>query len=351
MKLYAGPSTEFIEDTVSRRIVTKLQAAFFAHFRYHPPETELNAWQHSLDALSDVMRSTPLDDHGVLLEYQLPLSSRRLDCLVTGRDRNQRARAVIVELKQWERVLPSAVDDCVTVFVGGQLRDVLHPSRQVGQYHEYLEDCHSAFAPGGIGLASCAFLHNLRYDPESELFHGRHHDLLARHPLFSGDRQTHLSEYFSEYLSDGAGLPVLTTVLESRYQPTKRLLEHTAAMIRGQKVYVLLDEQLVVFNAVLSSVEKRLAGAQKSVILVRGGPGTGKSVIALNLVGALSGKGINAHHATGSRAFTGNIRKVVGPRAGAQFRFFNSYTTADPDVIDVLILDEAHRLRKTSASR
>jgi hypothetical protein len=351
VKLYAGPSTEFIEDTLSRRIVAKLQSAFFAHFRYHPPESELNAWQHSLDALSDVMRATRLEDHGVLLEYQLPLSSKRLDCMVTGRDRSRRARAVIVELKQWDGVLPSAVDDCVTAFVGGQLRDVLHPSRQVGQYQEYLEDCHSAFAPGGVGLVSCAFLHNLRYDPGGELFHERHHALLARHPLFSGDRPSHLSEYFSRYLSHGEGMPILTTVLESRYQPTKRLLDHTAAMIRGQKVYVLLDEQLVVFNAVLGSVESRLATAQKSVILVRGGPGTGKSVIALNLVGALSAKGINAHHATGSRAFTGNIRKIVGARAGTQFRYFNSYTTADPHLIDVLVLDEAHRLRKTSANR
>jgi len=98
--------------------------------------------------MCSVMRETPLDDHGILLEYQLPLSSRRLDCMITGKDRARRASAVVVELKQWESVFPSAVDDCVTAFVGGLLRDVLHPSRQVGQYQEYLEDCcHSAVTP------------------------------------------------------------------------------------------------------------------------------------------------------------------------------------------------------------
>src|SRR5882762_10281555 len=83
-----------------------------------------------------------------------------------------------------ESVFPSAVDDCVTAFVGGLLRDVLHPSRQVGQYQEYLEDCHLAFAPGGVRLASCAYLHNLRYASDSELYHSRHADLLTRYPLF-----------------------------------------------------------------------------------------------------------------------------------------------------------------------
>ena len=138
-----------------------------------------------------------------------------------------------MELKQWESVFPSAVDDCVTAFVGGLLRDVLHPSRQVGQYQEYLEDCHSAFAPGGVRLASCAYLHNLRYASDSELYHSRPADLLTRYPLFAGDRAEDLSQYLSNRLAGGDGASVLTTVLESKYQASKRLLDHTAAMIKG----------------------------------------------------------------------------------------------------------------------
>jgi hypothetical protein len=180
---------------------------------------------------------------------------------------------------------------------------------------------------------------------------GPHADLLTRYPLFAGDRAEDLSQYLSNRLAGGDGASVLTTVLESKYQASKRLLDHTAAMIKGQRVFVLLDEQLVVFNAVLGQVTKCFNDKQKAVILVRGGPGTGKSVIALNLVGALSGKGFNAHHATGSRAFTGNMRKIVGSRASVQFKFFNNYTTAERDTLDALILDEAHRLRPFSNNR
>jgi uncharacterized protein len=351
VQLYANSSSRFIQDTTNHRIADTMTAAFFAHFRCHPADSEVNSWKDSLRAMSGVMRDASLDDHGVVLEYQMPLSSKRLDCMVTGRDRNRRPNAVVVELKQWEGVAPSAIDECVPVFVGGRQRDVLHPSRQVGQYQQYLEDCNSAFAPGNVAIASCAYLHNLRYDPAGELYHPRHADLLNMYPLFAGDRTAALAEYLLHRLDGADGMSVLTTVMEGKYQASKKLLEHTAAMIKGQKVFVLLDEQLVVFNAVLGQVTKNVRDGTKSVILVRGGPGTGKSVIALNLVGALSANEYNAHHATGSKAFTGNMKKIVGSRAGVQFKFFNSYMTAAPDTVDALILDEAHRLRPTSNDR
>jgi hypothetical protein len=122
-------------------------------------------------------------------------------------------------------------------------------------------------------------------------------------------------------------------------------------MIAGQHEYVLLDEQLVVFNVVLAQAEAGFHDKQKVVMLVQGGPGTGKSVIALNLVGELCRAGYNAQHGTGSRAFTGNVRRVVGSRAGIQFKYFNSYATAARDDIDVLVLDEAHRLRASSVNQ
>jgi DUF2075 family protein len=122
-------------------------------------------------------------------------------------------------------------------------------------------------------------------------------------------------------------------------------------MVQGQSQYVLLDEQLVVFNAVLDQAKRGFHDRQKVVMIVHGGPGTGKSVIALNLVGALSGLGYNTQHATGSKAFTENMRRIVGSRAGVQFRYFNSYPQAESNAIDVLIMDEAHRIRETSVNR
>ena len=86
------------------------------------------------------------------------------------------------------------------------------------------------------------------------------------------------------------------------------------------------------------------------MFLIHGGPGTGKSVIAVNLVAELSTQGYSTFHATGSRAFTENLRKNVGSRAAAQFKYFNSFLDAD-DSLDVLICDEAHRIRESSNNR
>jgi hypothetical protein len=128
-------------------------------------------------------------------------------------------------------------------------------------------------------------------------------------------------------------------------------MDHVGKLIKGKSEYVLLDEQLVVYDAVLSCTKKGFHDKQKTVIIIKGGPGTGKSVIAINLMADLSLKGFNAHYVTGSRAFTTTLRKIIGTRGSAQFKYFNSYLQAEQNVVDVMIADEAHRIRKTSNSR
>jgi len=352
--LYTGSSAKFIDDVVQNRIADAMKASFFDHFRFNPASSEVRSWQNSLRAVCNVLQYGSFDDHGIIVEYQLPLTSKRLDCMVTGTDSLSKANAVVIELKQWEEVRPSYVEDCVTTFVGQGWRDVLHPSRQVGDYQEYLEDYHVEFTSGAIGLAACAYMHNFTFDATSELFHERHAKVLEKFPLFSGDRSSELVDYLRKWVGRGEGEPILEKVLTSKFLASRKLLEHTAAVIDRQNVYVLLDEQHVAFNSVLAEARRAresFGKTGKTVMIIKGGPGTGKSVIALKLMGELSGAGYNTQHATGSRAFTGNIQKLVGSRAGKQFRFFNGYVDAQTDELDVLVCDEAHRIRPNSWNR
>ena len=158
-------------------------------------------------------------------------------------------------------------------------------------------------------------------------------------------------EFLDAGVGAGGGLDVLDRVLRGAYRPHKRLLDHTARVIAAEPTFVLLDEQQVVFNTILAKVRGRHLGTGQTAFLVLGGPGTGKSVLAVNLLGALSREGHITQHVTGSKAFTENLRKVVGSRASAQFGYFNGFATAEPGAIDVLICDEAHRLRETSVNR
>lgn len=351
-ELYWGTSTGFVEAVKANEIADRLSGAFFDYYGWEPPASEVRSWRNSLRALSNAIELGGLDDHGLLLEMQLPMTSRRLDALITGHNREGRPAAVIVELKQWsDDVEPSRVDDMVTVRYGKGRKEQLHPSAQVGQYRQYLADSHDTFHDGAVQLRACAYLHDFHHDDQSELLSARHADNLAVYPLFAGDRITELVAFLDDHLGDGSGLGVLRQVREGRYRPHKKLLDHTAAMIKGESSYVLLDEQQVAFKTILSTVAEAKDLDTKAVFVIRGGPGTGKSVIALNLVAELAANGYSVHHATGSAAFTNTVRKRVGTRAASMFTFFNSYLNADEDTLDVLVCDEAHRIRKHSWNR
>jgi len=353
MRLYAGTSEQFIHDTVQNQIAEKLKIAFFDYYRYNPSPAEVNSWRNSLRSMSQVFQYANLLDHGVILEYQLPLTSKRLDCLICGKDGNKEDNAVIVELKQWDKCDEAAGENELSTWVGGAKRDVLHPSVQVGQYKMYLEDTHTAFNTGHdpISLNACTYLHNYNYYSDDVIFSNKYQSALNKYPLFTADDVDKLKGYLSDKLVKGDGIDVLKRIEESKYRPSKKLMDHVGNIIKGKSEYVLLDEQLIVYDSVFTCAKKGFHDKQKTVIIVRGGPGTGKSVIAINLMADLLLKGYNAHYATGSRAFTETLRKIIGSRGSVQFKYFNSYSKAEKNVIDVLIADEAHRIRLTSNSR
>jgi hypothetical protein len=351
MRLYAGSSTQFIQDTVLNQIADKLKTAFFQHFRYNPSIGEINSWRNSLRAIAQVFEYSGLTDHGVLLEYQLPLTSKRLDCLICGRDTENKENAIIIELKQWDHCTESDAPNEVMAFVGGAKRDLLHPSVQVGQYKMYLEDTHTAFyEDDAVKLFACSYLHNYHFDRNDVIFAPKFNSILSEVPLFTGDDVEHLSNYLINKLDQGNGLDVLARIEQSKFRPSKKLMDHVGNVIKGKPEYILLDEQLIVFDRVLQTAKSGFHDRKKSVVLIKGGPDTGKSVIAINLMASLLIQGFNAQYSTGSKAFTETLREVIGRRGAPQFKYFNSYSTAEHNAIDVLICDEAHRIRKTSNS-
>jgi len=353
MRLYAGSSGQFIEDTVLNQIAGKLKNAFFNHYRYNPPQSEVNSWQNSLRAMSGILQYGDLLDHGILLEYQLPLTSRRLDFMITGKGQSNADNAVIVELKQWDKCGTAEGENEVLTFVGGGQREVLHPSAQVGRYRMYLSDTHTAFHEGKmpVSLTACAYLHNYPHDPEDVLYDEKFEEVLSSDPIFTMDEAPDLMGYLKERLCAGQGMEVLKRVEESRYRPSRKLMEHVGEVINGNSQYVLLDEQVVAYDKVQVLSKKGFHDRRKTVIIIKGGPGTGKSVIAIKLMADLLLNGYNAHYATGSKAFTETLRNIIGHRGAVQFKYFNSYASAQPNEIDVLIADESHRIRKTSNSR
>jgi len=353
MRLYSGTSRQFIQDTITNQISEKLKSSFFNQYRFEPSPAEIRSWQNSLRAMSQAIEHADLMDHGILLEYQLPLSSRRLDCMVCGHDANEKPNSVIVELKQWDGCSDAEGDNEVLTWLGGAEREVLHPAVQVGQYKMYLEDTHPAFyePPNKIKLNACSYLHNYHHKPDDAVYALKFSEALKNCPTYCADHFNDLTAFLKSHVEAGDGTGILKRVEENQYRPSKKLMQHVGNVIRGNPQYVLLDEQLIVYDKVLSVARKGFHVHKKTVLIVRGGPGTGKSVIAINLMADLLLNGYNAHYATGSKAFTSTLREAIGRRSVPQFKYFNSYTGAQANQVDVLICDESHRIRAFSHNR
>jgi uncharacterized protein len=318
-----------------------------------PSPAEARSWDRSIPVLANDLVEAGLGNVEVLLEHKLPLCSRRVDAILTGRHPVTGAASyVVVELKQWSGADLYEDDPNLVVIDGYGHHPRLHPLEQVRGYCEYLVDFMPALQDDNEAVAGAAYLHNATeygVAPLRQLSETGH----AR--LFTGERRSEFMDFLRSRLSaDVAGAPYADEFLSSRVAPSRQLLAVAAAEIRDREQFVLLDQQQLAYKLVLHETEAARAGDSKTVVIITGGPGSGKSVIALSLLGELARRGRTVLHATGSRSFTLTLRKVAGrgsTRTKSLFKYFNQFMDAEKNGLEVLILDEAHRIRETSADR
>jgi uncharacterized protein len=360
MQLFSGTSNTFIRLNRDNTIANSLRSAFFDNFGFNPSPGEIMSWRNSLLRMSLIMEDSKLTDHGVFIEYQLPMSSRRLDCMICGDNSEGMPEAVIIELKQWETCRLSDYDsERVITWVGGGNKEVLHPSIQAGSYHHYLKHFKTVFYEGDnpVNLSACSYLHNYTLTSGDVLIDSRFTGVLSQYPIFTLGKDSDFKEYLSKHLSGGDGEKVLSRIEKSDHRPSPKLMQQLSETIRlklsgdtsligGSRDFILLDDQMIAYDSIFSIVTKGLHKKKKYSIIVKGGPGTGKSVIALQLMANLSQKGFVTQYATGSKSFTQTLRKIAGAEFSGFFKYFMSYYDAPADSIDVLILDEAHRIRE-----
>ena len=297
--------------------------------------------------------SAGLSDVEMLFEYQLPLTSKRADVVLAGQHPKTGGPSyLVVELKQWshaERFEDS--DTLVRIEQYGE-RPVTHPALQVRDYCDYMLAFTAVLAEAPASLAGVAYLHNATDAGVDDLFRFPGDRLGS---VFTGQRRSEFQDFLRSRFAQGkCGAPYADALLASRIAPSRHLLAVAADEVQRREMFVLLDEQRDAFNYVMHAVERARQANDKTTVIISGGPGSGKSVIALSLLGELSRQGRTVMHATGSRSFTHTLRKVAGARAPQvqkMFQYFNSFMAAEPNSLDALILDEAHRIRETSANR
>jgi len=320
---------------------------------HKPSAGEYRSWQRSIPALHSDLVAAGLDDVEMLVEYQLPLTSKRADVVLVGEHPTAGGPSyLVVELKQWSHAEQFEDSDSLIHIEEYGPRPVTHPALQVRDYCDYMLGFTGVLADEPHSLAGVAYLHNATDAAVEDLFRIPGNDLGS---VFTGQRRGEFQDFLKSRFAPGvSGASYADHLLSSRIAPSKQLLAVAAEEVQRREMFVLLDEQRDAYNFVLHAVERARRSNTKTAVIVSGGPGSGKSVIALSLLGELSRQGRSVLHATGSRSFTQTLRKVAGkraPRVQKMFQYFNSFATSSPNDLDALILDEAHRIRATSASR
>lgn len=336
------------DNTLSNRLAEQM---YFQNGN-RPSESEKRSWENSLRELSGLLVDANLGNLNVLVEYQLPYTSKRIDALLVGsHPKSQKPVLIAIELKQWTDVANYEGESEVVKVAAYGNSPILHPSLQVKKYCEYLLDFNRFASNDSTQVFGVAYLHNW--------LNQRSNIIDAIPPsdtsmLFLGSEKGAFAKFLADRISETNSESNTDDFLKAKLAPTKQLLALAADEIRNREQFNLLDEQQVAYSLVMKAVRDAESANTKTAVIITGGPGSGKSVIALSLLGDLSRRGKTCLHATGSRAFRNSLRKIAGARAPQvqkMFSYFNSFMTTETNSLDVIICDEAHRIRETSANR
>ena len=363
MIIYENTRGGFINDIRTGSIATKVQNAFERHGIHHNNDAEYRAWGNSLMFMRNVLDDDDIpEDVSLAVEYQIPLTSKRVDFLIAGKDGAGTDNVVVVELKQWEDSGMTSRPDVVTAFTGGANRAVCHPSYQAYSYAKIIENFNEDVYRRNIQLRPCAYLHNYREENRPHIDNALYREAVSVAPVFLQDDVIKLRSFIKTYIKEKDGIDLLMKIDHGKLKPAKALQDSLVSMIRGNQEFFLIDEQKVAYETVRKLVERAVRrandptkGAEKSVVIVSGGPGTGKSVVAIQLLCNLIAKGYSANYVTKNAAprnvYFEKLRreKYKLSYIKSLFKSSDSFWNAPANLLDCIIVDEAHRLKKKSA--
>lgn len=352
MIVYEADKKQFLSDNNDRDIEDVILAKYFGATGRKVPAAEMRSWRDSLGYMSRVLSDSEIpNDVGVAVELHIPQSSKRIDISLTGRGHDDSKNVVIVELKQWDKVKASTKDALVNTYLGGGHREVVHPSYQAWSYASLMEGFNEAVYSGGISVQACAYLHN--YERDGVIDSDHYAGYIAKAPLFlRGETERGLLRNFIKQHIKFGDPSVLYELVNGRIRPSKALSDSLAGLLKGNAEFILIDDQKEVYENILAA-GRAASSASPKVVIVEGGPGTGKTVLAINALVTLMTAGLNCKYVSKNAA----PRRVYETKLAGTMtrtRYSNLFTGSGgfidtpADQFDVLIVDEAHRLNEKS---
>lgn len=355
MIVYNNTKGAFVQDVRNHRIAE----AIFEKMREKGipggADREFISWQNSLMFMRDIVDISEIDDDvNIAIEYNIPHTSKRVDFIISGSDRDGRDNIVIIELKQWQHA--ELVDDqmhySVRTYVANENRIVCHPSYQAFSYSRFISNYSQQISDGQIGVKPCAYLHNFEPAEKSVLSNEIYKEWFEEAPFFVRNESGKLTEFITKYITKKSSSGDLMYLIDhGRLKPTKALQDCLTSMVMGHEEFILLDEQAVCFDMCLKTMSKCIQDKKKRVIVIQGGPGTGKSVLAVNLLMRFIQMQCNASYETKNSSPRNAFLSILSDSDARKaidikhlFRSPFALNKCPDNAYDCLIVDEAHRL-------
>lgn len=351
MIVYQATKAEFADDVLTDQIEHRILEFFRKNLKRSTSRSEIESWKNSMLYMHKVLNDPSIpDDCGVAIEYQLPQSGKRLDFVLTGLGSDEKEYAIMIELKQWSAASRTGKDGIVETIINKGPKETPHPSYQVWSYAVLLKNFNETVEKDQIILQPCAYLHN--YIADEVIRHEQYREYIEKAPVFLRGEAVKLREFIKQYVNRGDQTKILYRIENGRIRPSKMLADSMASMLKNNPEFIMIDDQKIVFEMGLA-LSRRAGDDKKKVLIVKGGPGTGKSVVAINLLVSLGKIGLNAQYVSKNAApravyeskLTGTIRKT---EIGNMFRGSGGFVEASLNQFDTLIIDEAHRLNERS---
>jgi DUF2075 family protein len=357
MLVYTGTKCSFIDDTDNDSIADKIKEAVLKKLGHRVAENEFFSWVNSMVYMYKVLNDETIpNDCGVAIEYSIPMTSKRVDFILSGYDQDSNPHANIIELKQWQFATPiPSQDDILEVetALGHGLRKTTHPSYQAWSYAQTIQNFNESVEKRSITLHPCAYLHNYKAKKHDPIRSEQYEEITELAPLFARGEVPALRDFLKSNIVLGDEQAILEMIDHGRIRPSKSLQDSLASMLDGNEEFVLIDDQKVVYEEALFLARKSIEDGQKRVYIVEGGPGTGKSVVAINLLVQLIQDRLTTQYVSKNAAPRNVYSSLLRGRRSktnidALFRGSGQFTDSTENAIDVAICDEAHRLNKKS---
>ena len=355
MIVYDGLKTDFLSSCERDSIAMEIEENILTKLGKHTPKAEFRSWENSLNYMYKVLNDDEIpSDAGVAIEFNIPQTSKRVDFMISGYSGQDEPGMVIVELKQWDSVTEvKGTDALVETYVGGGNRRVVHPSYQAWSYAQLIRDYNQEVQDRRILLSPCACLHNYIRHADDPLDAEQYKDYLDEAPAYSKGQLDQLRAFIKKSIRKGDHKEVLYRVDHGKIRPSKSLQNAIGSMLKGNREFIMIDEQKVAYEEILRLSLQCQKDYKKRTVIVRGGPGTGKTVIAVNLLAELTQRDQLVQYVSKNSAprqvylkkLKGQIKKSS---VDNMFKGSGTYTEAGSNVIQTILCDEAHRLNEKS---